>query len=156
MFLEISQKFTRFTTLLKRRLWHRCFPVNFAKILRTPFLQNTTGQLLLSLVNISLLQQNFFWNNSKNECYSQSWSRINFIFVDIFSVFISCSLKASISLSLQSLLKMKKCAFIKNLCVRNLKLVLKTIVLVTALMSSKRCCINYFWQTKNISQIKLL
>ena len=25
-------------TLLKRRLWHRCFPVNFAKFLRTPFI----------------------------------------------------------------------------------------------------------------------
>ena len=29
-------------TLLKKRLWHRCFPVNFAKFLRTPFLQNTS------------------------------------------------------------------------------------------------------------------
>ena len=26
-------------TLLKKRLWHRVFPVNFAKILRTSFLQ---------------------------------------------------------------------------------------------------------------------
>ena len=34
-------------TLLKKRLWHRCFPVNFAKFLRTPFLQNTPGRLLL-------------------------------------------------------------------------------------------------------------
>ena len=25
-------------TLLKKSLWHRCFPVNFAKFLRTPFL----------------------------------------------------------------------------------------------------------------------
>ena len=24
-------------TLLKKTLWHRCFPVNFAKFLRTPF-----------------------------------------------------------------------------------------------------------------------
>ena len=24
--------------LLKKRLWHRCFPVNFEKFLRTPFL----------------------------------------------------------------------------------------------------------------------
>ena len=23
--------------LLRKRLWHRCFPVNFAKFLRTPF-----------------------------------------------------------------------------------------------------------------------
>ena len=24
-------------TLLKKRLWHRCFPVDFAKFIRTPF-----------------------------------------------------------------------------------------------------------------------
>ena len=35
------------TTLLKRRLWRRCFPVSFVKFLRTPFLQNTSGRLLL-------------------------------------------------------------------------------------------------------------
>ena len=34
-------------TLLKKSLWHRRFPVNFAKFLRTPFLQNTSGRLLL-------------------------------------------------------------------------------------------------------------
>ena len=34
-------------TLFKKRLWHRCFPVNLAKFLRTPFLQNTYGRLLL-------------------------------------------------------------------------------------------------------------
>ena len=33
-------------TLLKKRLWHRCFPVNFAKFLRTPILQNTSGGYL--------------------------------------------------------------------------------------------------------------
>ena len=36
----------RAATLLKKRLWHRCFPVNFAKFLRTPFFQNTSGRLL--------------------------------------------------------------------------------------------------------------
>ena len=34
-------------TLLKKRLLHRCFPANFAKFLRTPFLQNTSGRLLV-------------------------------------------------------------------------------------------------------------
>ena len=29
------------------RLWHRYFPVNFAKFLRSPFLQSTSGRLLL-------------------------------------------------------------------------------------------------------------
>ena len=36
-------------TLLKRRLWHRCFPVNFVKFLRTSFLHNTSEQQLLDL-----------------------------------------------------------------------------------------------------------
>ena len=33
-------------TLLKERLWHKGFSVNFAKFLRTPFLQNTTASVL--------------------------------------------------------------------------------------------------------------
>ena len=32
---------------LKKRLRRRCFTVNFAKFLRTPFLQNSYGRLLL-------------------------------------------------------------------------------------------------------------
>ena len=32
-------------------LWRRCFPVNFAKFLRTPFLQNNSGRLLLSITD---------------------------------------------------------------------------------------------------------
>ena len=28
---------------IKKTLQHRCFPVNFEKFLRAPFLQNTTG-----------------------------------------------------------------------------------------------------------------
>ena len=37
-------------TLTQVRIWHRFFPVNFAKFLRTPFLQNTSGRLLLRVV----------------------------------------------------------------------------------------------------------
>ena len=33
----------------KERLWHKCFHEDFVKFLRTSFLQNTSGQLLLSL-----------------------------------------------------------------------------------------------------------
>ena len=35
-------------TLLKKRFWHRCFPVNFAKFLRTPFLTEQLRWLLLT------------------------------------------------------------------------------------------------------------
>ena len=34
-------------TLLKKRHWHRWFPVNYAKFLRTLFLLNISGQLFL-------------------------------------------------------------------------------------------------------------
>ena len=40
---------TRPATLLKKRLWEKCFPVNFAKCLRTPFLQNASVQLVLTV-----------------------------------------------------------------------------------------------------------
>ena len=33
----------RSATLLKKRLQHMCFPVNFVTFLRTPSLQNTSG-----------------------------------------------------------------------------------------------------------------
>ena len=51
MFLEISQNSqentcARVSFLIKlqalQRLWHRCFPVNFAKFLRTPFVYRTS------------------------------------------------------------------------------------------------------------------
>ena len=34
---------------IEKRLWHRCFPVNFLKFLRTSFPQSTSGQLLLKM-----------------------------------------------------------------------------------------------------------
>ena len=34
-------------TLFKKKLWHRYFPVNYVEFLGTPFLQNTSGRLLL-------------------------------------------------------------------------------------------------------------
>ena len=37
------------STLFKKRLWHRCFPVIFTKFLRTPFLTEHTWWLVLNL-----------------------------------------------------------------------------------------------------------
>ena len=37
----------RHATLLKKRLWHECFPVNFVKFLRTPFYTEHLWWLLL-------------------------------------------------------------------------------------------------------------
>ena len=41
-------------TLLKKRLWHRCFPVNFTKFLRTPILTEHLCWLILALLKKKL------------------------------------------------------------------------------------------------------
>ena len=51
-------------TLLKKRLWYRCFPVDFAKFLRTPFLQNACGRLLLIFTkSMKRTSEVVFWWN---------------------------------------------------------------------------------------------
>ena len=58
-------------TLLKKRLWHWCFSVNFTKFLRTPFIQNTFERLLLAVSTLLRLSpKNYeisatFWNTAK-------------------------------------------------------------------------------------------
>ena len=47
---DLFRNFAKFTRKhLCQSLWHRCFPVNFAKYLRTLFLQNTSEWVLLTL-----------------------------------------------------------------------------------------------------------
>ena len=50
------KKGLRPATSLKKRLWHRCFPVNFAKFLRTPFLKEHLRWLLLEFLYSTVLQ----------------------------------------------------------------------------------------------------
>ena len=51
-FQKRSSKGLRPATLLKKTLWHRCFPVNFAKFLRTPsFIEQLWWLLLCFLKN---------------------------------------------------------------------------------------------------------
>ena len=58
------------TTLLKKRLRHRCFPVNFEIFLRTPFSQNTPGRLLLyNNIIPTLLQCADYFNVSEKSVY---------------------------------------------------------------------------------------
>ena len=52
--LEISQNSQENTCA---RVWHRCFPVNFAKFLRAPFLQNTSGRVLLDLYRLEITRE---------------------------------------------------------------------------------------------------
>ena len=59
-----SIKGVRPATLLKKRLWHRCFPVNFAKFLRTSFIIDHLWWLLLSLyINC--------WITSRQESFNE-------------------------------------------------------------------------------------
>ena len=51
----------RSTTLLKKRLWRRCFPVNFAKFLRTTFFTEHLRWLLLNSFSQNWLI-GFFWS----------------------------------------------------------------------------------------------
>ena len=45
------RNFTKFRGKhLRQSLWHRCFPMNFVKFLRTPFSQNNYWRLLLWFV----------------------------------------------------------------------------------------------------------
>ena len=60
------KKSLRTATLLKKD-WHRCFPVNFAKFLRAPFLQNTSGRLLLCFMAFS--DEEFLTQHLENICY---------------------------------------------------------------------------------------
>ena len=47
----------------KKRLWHRCFPVNFAKFLWAPFSQNTSGWLLQSFEEGNLYLTSVFFSH---------------------------------------------------------------------------------------------
>ena len=42
-FLVENKKYRIFRLLLRKSLWHRCFPVNFVKFQKHFFLQNTSG-----------------------------------------------------------------------------------------------------------------
>ena len=51
-------------SLQKKRLWHRCFPVNFAKFLRTPFLSEHLQWLLLPFIfSETYFRRMLIWRN---------------------------------------------------------------------------------------------
>ena len=73
-------------TLLKKRLWHRFFPGNFAKSLRTPFLQNISGRLLLipphrrrpNLQNPIVLNSIYCYHHLQNQFQNILFYHLNF------------------------------------------------------------------------------
>ena len=90
VFLEISQDSQENTCvrvsflikkrpahLLKKRPWHRCFPVNFVKLLKTPFLTEHIRWLLLS-IGIDLMHWTWkspmvYWKNFIEFVAKKQW-----------------------------------------------------------------------------------
>ena len=57
-------------TLLKKRLWHRCVPVNFAKFLRTPFFTEHLRWLLLKAYQL-ITHHNIFLSKHKPKIHGR-------------------------------------------------------------------------------------
>ena len=68
----------RSATLLKKRLWHRYFPVSFAKFLRTPSLTEHLRWLYTDTDNLNHQENNFYVNVlSRQRCFmSRVYSNI--------------------------------------------------------------------------------
>ena len=49
------------------QIGHRCFPVNFVKFLRTPFLPNTSERL--RLIGSALVWRNLFWEEDTGSSF---------------------------------------------------------------------------------------
>ena len=77
----------RSATLLKKRLWRKCFPVNFVKFLRTPFFIERLWWLLLNIQNTSnkFLSEYYLWYTRKqHHLLNNSWySASNTYYVSI-------------------------------------------------------------------------
>ena len=73
----------RSAPLLKKRLWYRCFPVNFVEFLRRLFLQNTSRRLVLTFPKTARLSQNVTslltqcLLVTQKFCYSQLGSKLH-------------------------------------------------------------------------------
>ena len=109
VFLEISQTSLENTcarpaTLLKKRLWHRCFHASFVKFLRTPFYTEHLWWLLLKRFLHCLMYRetcqlkkkdvkNLFFKASSKDVKELSWKShrvirfwflLNFLFISTF------------------------------------------------------------------------
>ena len=76
--------------LLKKRLWYKCFSVNFAKLLRTPFFVQHLRWLLLS---------DIYHNNDQNNCKIDSSVTRNYSQTE--AAIRRCSQKQLFSLSFE-------------------------------------------------------
>ena len=80
--------FNRPATLLKKKLWHRCFHVNFAKFLRTTFLKEHLWWLLLKkavLKNFAIFMgKNLSWSLFLIKLFQRSCFLVKFFCEHLF------------------------------------------------------------------------
>ena len=80
-------------TILKKRPWHRCFPVNFSKYLRTPFYRTTLGDCFCSLLNVLLsIRFHTFIVHSESEHSSETLLNISSLLCILCLLFLLCLL----------------------------------------------------------------
>ena len=77
-------------TLLKRRLWHRCFPVNIVKFPKRPFIIEHLWWLLLDYIRLGRTSRQV------NHLYHNKQRRLSWI-CSIFDLLYFCSLEGYIS-----------------------------------------------------------
>ena len=70
--------------LLKKRLWHRCFPVNFVKFPRTPFF---IEHLWLLLLELGMIHKNTFINNPNQITFTDKCAKMIQNIVEVFPSF---------------------------------------------------------------------
>ena len=73
--LDISPEEHGFATLLKKRPWNLCFPVNFVKFSWKLSSQSTSGRLLLWFIKCEIL----IVRNSHQRCSVKRVSRVSFL-----------------------------------------------------------------------------
>ena len=78
-FIKLQASSLKPSTLLEKRLWHRCFLVNFTKLLRTPFYTEHLWWLLPSDFSLSRIQIYFnllFKKTSRQTSEIKSFEKI--------------------------------------------------------------------------------
>ena len=101
-----------FSTLLKKRLWRRWLPVNFAKFIRTSFLQKTFGGCLWSLQSLLIFR-------GRKRCYRRNVGTLEkTILKTILSNFETCNIYSVDDLDLFNQALPQKTLNLKKMCLR--------------------------------------
>ena len=64
-------------TLLKKGLWHRCFPMNFAKFLRAPFHRTPLNDCFSTIPHFLVENPSKVLNGQQHKGVTFHWSRIS-------------------------------------------------------------------------------